>query len=91
MACGSSNSGLCELHIVGVGLTLESPIISAPTVGVDLGVGLAAEKFVGAYTRWWAASQKLKSPLDSSWVGVHSISLPVGVLQFHPLTLQIET
>ena len=27
---GSSSSGLCELHVVGVGLTLESPIFSAP-------------------------------------------------------------
>lgn len=58
-------------------------------MGVDLGVGLVAEEFVRAYTRWWAASQKLVSPVDSSWVRICSISFPVGVL--HPLTLQIET
>ena len=76
---------------MGVGLALESPVISAPIVGLDLGVGLVAEEFVSAYTRWWAASQKLVSPVDNSWVGICSISFPVGVFQFHPLTLQIET
>ena len=75
----------------GGGADIGVPHYQCPIMGPDLEVGLVAEEFVSAYTRWWAASQKLVSPVDSSWVGICSISFPVGVLQFHPLTLQIET